>query len=98
MKVLFWIMCILLGIILLYLIRGFFFVLLRENTPVDRSSLITTGLLILAGIILVSGGGYLYYVGKFNWACLVLGSPLLAIFGFFFLRIILPVMMGGKMN
>jgi hypothetical protein len=91
-------MCILLGIILLYLVRGFFFILFRENSPLDKSSLINTGLLIATGIILISGGGYLYYVGKFNWACLVLGSPLLAIFGFFFIRIILPVLMGERMN
>jgi len=94
MKIFFWIMWVVILLAELYVIRSIIDLIISKN-PTSLTGIIVT--MIIGGALLGSSY-YLYQDGKTKWACLVTGLPLAGIFLFFFFFIILPVLMGERMN
>ena len=98
MKVFFWIMWCSILCIELFLIKGLFNIIFHRYNPVDVSSVKTISLFLVLGAILLAGGYYFKSVQKIKWACAVAGFPLMAIVLYFLVFLIIPYLMGERMN
>ena len=84
-------------IIELNFLKGLFFVTTRSG-PLDLSSAKGMIIFILPGGALLAGGYYFYNAQKLNWACGIVGLPLAVLLLYFFIFLILPYLMGERMN
>ena len=82
----------------LFLLKGLLSMLFHKYNPVNTSSAISITLFLVGGTALLTGGYYFYQAQKIKWACSVVGLPLMAIFLYFFVFLILPFLMGERMN
>lgn len=89
--------CIILVIELL-LAKGLLGMLFHKYNPVNISSVTWTAVFLLTGALLLAGSYYCYHVQKIQLACGIAGLPLLGIIVYFLVFLIVPYLMGERMN
>ena len=82
----------------LFLLKGLLGMVFHKYNPVNLSSVAAIALFLLTGAALLAGSYYFYDAQEIKWACGITGLPVLAIFLYFFVFLLLPYLMGERMN
>ena len=98
MKFFFWLMWFIILAVELYLFKGLLNILFHKYNPINMSSVAAIILFLVIGAAMLSGGYYLQHIQKIKWASAVVGLPLMLIVLYFFAFLILPYLMGERMN
>ncbi|MBA4167148.1 MAG: hypothetical protein H0X41_06345 [Chitinophagaceae bacterium] len=98
MKILFWISTIIVIIANFYLFTGFVNVYFKNYNGGPSSSSASILYTTLLGLAILAGGLYCYFSAKIKWALLIMGAPILLIVLYLFFMLVLPYLMGERMN
>jgi len=82
----------------LVFLKGLFGMLFHKYNTINMSSVAAVVLFLLTGAALLAAGYYFYHTQKIQWACGITGLPVLAIVLYFLVFLLLPYLMGERMN
>ncbi len=98
MKIVFWLSTIVVLITNCFLLMGFINVYFKNYNGGPQSSSGSVYQPLLAGMVILIAGLICYFTGNIRWAAGIMGIPIILVLLYMFIRIILPVLLGGRMN
>ena len=99
MKILFWLSAIVVFFANGTIIQGFVNIYFKNyNGGPESSGGRSIVVYMILGIVIFIGGLCCYFLGQIKWAALIMGLPILLVCLYMFVMVILPYLMGSRMN
>lgn len=98
MKTLFWISAVIVFAANCFLVTGFINVYFKNYNGGAQSSSGSIYLSLLGGLVIFVAALICYFRGNVKWALGIMGAPILLVVLYLFFMLILPVLMGERMN
>lgn len=98
MKVLFWISSIIVLISEFFFLQGFINVYFKNYNGGPKSSSGSIIYYLIFGLVILIAGFFFYFTGSPRIAAAIMGIPVALALLYLFVTMILPLLMGGRMN
>jgi hypothetical protein len=98
MKILFWISAITVLIAEFFLLIGFVNVYVKNYNGGPQSSSGSIIYQVIGGLIILIAGSWCYFTGRIKIATAIMAGPILLLVLYLFVMLILPSIMGERMN